>query len=40
MAIGTAANQKFGLNQRIIGRFQNKRALVGALNGLKDDLHC
>jgi len=39
MAIGTAADQKFGLNHRVVGGFQDKRALVSALDGLENDFH-
>jgi hypothetical protein len=39
MAVRAAPDQKLGLNQRVIGRFQNERALVGAIDGFKNDLH-
>jgi hypothetical protein len=39
MAVRAAPNQEFGLNQRVIGRFQNERSLVGSIDRLKNDLH-
>jgi hypothetical protein len=39
MAVRAAPNQEFRLNQRVIGRFQDERALFGAVDRLKNDLH-
>jgi hypothetical protein len=39
MTVRAAPDQKFGLNQRVIGRFQNEGALIGSINRLKNDFH-
>jgi hypothetical protein len=39
MTVRAAPDQKFGLYQRVIGRFQNERALIGSIDRLKNDFH-
>jgi hypothetical protein len=39
VTIWTATDQKLGLNQWVVRRFQNERALIGSVDWLKNDFH-